>query len=487
MDFETTNLIPIPLPTEVPKPPALDKLPTDILHSATVEMLIQQNEDLSARLKVNIRRNSLQEQNILKMQKTFHTLSQKNESLKAQMEIVLEKEMIWKTQKKSQHRQMETIEREKQLLELRYNELYTASQFRQKELQDNVSEKNEKVKSLTLKLSRLKRLKERGKDKVRELLLSTADFVTKDDSERRRLQGQNSLYAKNIDQVRERYEEREKFLREKISELSELSKTHLRQLEGKIKDRETQIEIRDKKIHSMENAFQETLTQEIQLERHRQRELEVRIEDLESQLKIQANNRHQIERLSEELANLQNSKIEASRDQNIEIQNLESEREALKVENEKVKKQFHELSTQSFETQKALEACEKKLIQLSEDNQALTKETESLKTLWFDLQEDYEKEQLKTQSLKTLNKTLSQKNHDTMAHKAIEKSHSRSESPTKDIMETVTIEGTLPPPTTRDSQATPNIHHVKSSVDDRIANLYASEYETMKPKNSLDL
>ena len=94
MDLKPTRLIPIPLPTEIPEPPSLDKLPLDVVHSATVEMLLQQNEDLSARLKVNIRRNSTQEQDILKLRREIHLLDQKIESLKAQNEIVKEKETI---------------------------------------------------------------------------------------------------------------------------------------------------------------------------------------------------------------------------------------------------------------------------------------------------------------------------------------------------------------------------------------------------------
>lgn len=99
MSQKDIKLIPIPLPTEIPAPPSLENLPLDVIHSATVEMLLQQNDDLSSRLKVNIRRNSQQEQQILELKKQIHHLEQSNENLKAQNAIVKEKESIWTRQK----------------------------------------------------------------------------------------------------------------------------------------------------------------------------------------------------------------------------------------------------------------------------------------------------------------------------------------------------------------------------------------------------
>src|SRR4051812_21731739 len=72
--MDTQEYIPVPLPTQVPTPPNLSQLPSEVLHSGTVETLIAHNEDLIARLKVNLRRNALLEQQILGLEKQINEL-----------------------------------------------------------------------------------------------------------------------------------------------------------------------------------------------------------------------------------------------------------------------------------------------------------------------------------------------------------------------------------------------------------------------------
>ncbi len=81
----------IPLPLDIPPPPNLSSLPAHILHSGTVETLIGQNEDLMARLKVNIRRNSILEQQIMEQDRLHARLKHEHASLVAQYQILEEK------------------------------------------------------------------------------------------------------------------------------------------------------------------------------------------------------------------------------------------------------------------------------------------------------------------------------------------------------------------------------------------------------------
>ncbi len=91
-----TVAIPTPLPTEVPPPPDLSRLPSHILHSGTVETLIGHNEDLTARLMVNIRRNSVLESQVIEQERLNDELMRVNGSIMAQLEILQEKDKIWK-------------------------------------------------------------------------------------------------------------------------------------------------------------------------------------------------------------------------------------------------------------------------------------------------------------------------------------------------------------------------------------------------------
>lgn len=86
----------VPLPNEIPPPPDLSSLPTHILHSGTMETLIGLNEDLMARLKVNIRRNGVLEQQLIEQERTNSELTRVNSRLSSQLQVLREKEQVWR-------------------------------------------------------------------------------------------------------------------------------------------------------------------------------------------------------------------------------------------------------------------------------------------------------------------------------------------------------------------------------------------------------
>ena len=91
-DSETTDFVPVPLPFQVPEPPDLSKLPLSVIHSATVETLISQTEDLSARLKVQIRRNAVLERRALELEEQAKIQDKKIHGLEQQNEVLNEKD-----------------------------------------------------------------------------------------------------------------------------------------------------------------------------------------------------------------------------------------------------------------------------------------------------------------------------------------------------------------------------------------------------------
>lgn len=86
----------VPLPNEIPPPPDLSSIPVHILHSGTMETLIGLNEDLMARLKVNVRRNGVLEQQLLEHERTNTELTRVNGRLSSQLQILREKEQTWR-------------------------------------------------------------------------------------------------------------------------------------------------------------------------------------------------------------------------------------------------------------------------------------------------------------------------------------------------------------------------------------------------------
>lgn len=101
MEGGVTHLKTVPTPVEIPEPPDLSHLPAPILHSGTVETLIGHNEDLTARLMVNIRRNGVLEGQIIEHERINRELASSNQAMLTQIEVFKEKQRI-ATEKASQ-------------------------------------------------------------------------------------------------------------------------------------------------------------------------------------------------------------------------------------------------------------------------------------------------------------------------------------------------------------------------------------------------
>lgn len=91
----------IPLPNEIPLPPKLADVPSRVLHSATVETLIQHNDDLQSRLKVHLRRGAELESRILELEDRLNEVSHQRDSVFAQIEVLREKDRS--SHERSQH------------------------------------------------------------------------------------------------------------------------------------------------------------------------------------------------------------------------------------------------------------------------------------------------------------------------------------------------------------------------------------------------
>ncbi len=115
-DRDQHSPLPIPLPTELPAAPDLSRLPAHILHSGTVETLIGQNDDLMARLKVNIRRNSVLEQQIMEHERVGGELMRANQSLMSQLQILQEKDKLLREKTARAENQQDDLKEEITLL-----------------------------------------------------------------------------------------------------------------------------------------------------------------------------------------------------------------------------------------------------------------------------------------------------------------------------------------------------------------------------------
>jgi chromosome segregation ATPase len=114
------SAVPVPLPTDIPPPPDLSHLPSHILHSGSVETLIGQNEDLFARLKVNIRRNSVLEGQIMELERSAGELMRANQSLLSQLQVLQEKDHLWRDKTVRAENNQSSLKDELELLKTRF-------------------------------------------------------------------------------------------------------------------------------------------------------------------------------------------------------------------------------------------------------------------------------------------------------------------------------------------------------------------------------
>lgn len=82
----------VSLPHQIPPAPKLENLPTRVLHTATVETLIDYSEDLASRLKVHLRRGGQLEQQIIDLENQILDSERMRAALQAQVEILREKD-----------------------------------------------------------------------------------------------------------------------------------------------------------------------------------------------------------------------------------------------------------------------------------------------------------------------------------------------------------------------------------------------------------
>ncbi len=82
----------VPLPHQIPPAPKLENLPARVLHTATIETLIDYSEDLASRLKVHLRRGGQLEQQIIDLENQITDSERMRAALQAQIEILREKD-----------------------------------------------------------------------------------------------------------------------------------------------------------------------------------------------------------------------------------------------------------------------------------------------------------------------------------------------------------------------------------------------------------
>lgn len=349
----------IPIPIEVPPPPNLASLPPRILHSGTVETLIGQNEDLMARLKVNLRRNATLEQQILVLESELQQTRHENSSLQDQYFIVQEKDRIYKAKNFELESQFESQKAEIELLRTKLEEITYSTQA--------------KIKVLETYMRRVRRWARPSMDKLRAR------------SERERLRTIELVH--HIDQLRRDLAERDVDvgdLRRRIEELSHFERERERQFQ---QDQARLVDSYECKLRDQADLLQK-LENDVRYFKERSSRLDVAT-------------REQVE--SENKAILyarKNSELEHRL--NTDIHQFQEQAAAYRGE---AKALAAALETMRAEMQHSRHERER----LESENARMSDQLESLQALWAESRRDSEMLELRMEALNKINQELSRK------------------------------------------------------------------------------
>ncbi len=348
----------VPIPIEVPPPPNLASLPQRILHSGTVETLIGQNEDLMARLKVNLRRNASLEQRILELEKELSETRHENASLQDQYFIVQEKDRVYKAKAFEFESQYEGQKAEIEFLRTKLDEIAATTRS--------------KIKVLETYMRRVRRWARPSMDRLRGRL------------EREKLRAIE--FAHHIERLREEVAERDVEIGDLKRRLADLSR-YEREREGRFQQDQARL------VDSYEGKLRERLEQVAKLENDVKyfKERSSRVEDA-TRSQIEAENKAILyarknadleRRLNTEVHQLQEqaatyrgeakslaSELETAR---VEMRRAHEEREGLEAENARMADQLESLQTLWGESRRQIESLDLRLEALNKINQELAK------------------------------------------------------------------------------------------------------------------
>lgn len=336
----------IPLPDELPPPPATNHLPKDILKSATVENLISQNEDLMARLKVALRRLNVIETENAKLRRTAEESVKRAAVVEDQALVLREKDQVWKEK-------VSGIERNGEVLK------------------EKVRVLGEKLQAAVAELEKAREFKEHIRTEVKPHMIELREYARGLEEKIAALEGD---LGRREGQVRD--------LREQIIEVTKNSRF--------------QIETAESRVHELISSYEATIHSQREELEHSRRAMQ----DLE----IKATKLPRVEQRCDELENeiieLRRNKEELSVRFETECRRLSERAESMAGENGRLKMENEDLSAKVMSDYDRLRELEKQVL----DQQS---QMESLRYLYTSRTEENEKLKLSLAALDRLNVDLS--------------------------------------------------------------------------------
>ena len=401
--WEEVDISKVPIPTHLPARPDPSLLPEKTQRSGAIEALIQQNEDLMARLSVAIRRSALAEDKIGKYESAIQQLKDRNETLADQLLIYKEKDRLqensWQKYKKEISQHKENIS----LLELQYAEYFATSKEKQRSLTaslDQLSCRLNRHLRYRTQIQRVSRqMRKKLNTQIDHLNCENKQLVEKLQQEEARLHELRGKLSETIDHVQRQHQEAEANQRQ----LVENYEKQLMELKNKLKENQNLVGELKGKVEDFEKLYGEKVILQNQLV-----SLQRSTEEKEKQFS------QEVYRLQVDLTNFRRE----AKEKTLEVDRLTQENTGKTSELEK----------------------------LGQIKERLEDQVESLQCLWRDTNNQLEIQSEKNNALQKLNQQLStslngQRKEVETLRKQMDSSQFRAKNKIKDLQGQVKVLG----------------------------------------------
>ena len=363
-NWEEEDVSRVALPTQLPALLDLSPLPEKVQRSGAIEALIQQNEDLMARLSVAIRRSALVEDKIGKYESTIQQLKDRNEVLADQLLVYREKDRLQENSHKKYEKKIHQYKENLSLLEVQYAEYFATSKERQRSLTASVDQ-------LSRRLGRHLRYRAQIQRTSRQM--------------RKRLKAQIAhLNCEN------------KRLEEKLQQ----EDIHLQELRGKLSKTVDHIQRQAQEAEANQRQLVEDYEKQFTKLKLDLKEKQALVEELEGKVE-------DFEKLHGEKVFLQNQLVALQRLTKEKEEKFNQETHRLQVDLVNFRREAKEktLEVDRLTQAKASETSE--LEALRQAKARLEDQVESLQCLWRDTNNQLEVQSKKNKALQKLNQQLS--------------------------------------------------------------------------------
>ncbi|MCB0391093.1 MAG: hypothetical protein KDD58_07375 [Bdellovibrionales bacterium] len=439
----------------MPTPNDFSQWPLEVARSKAVEALIQQNDDLMARLSVQLRRISALEDELTMSRQNGERITQQYENLKDQLLILKQKAQALANRKdnseiivKAANDKVRHLEEELRISEIRYTELYQSYESKQEQLLKRIDQHARRVRryviyrerilkaSNNLRAQHLKQiedLKQRSLTAEHNLSQELRDLkeklTTEHQNEFEKFKSENEKIQQKL--VKDKLESENNFL-DKINQLEDSNNSLTKQLqhaENTLKELRVKLADSTEFIQNSTKSHKEQLDKlaaDHQIHIHRinnenEKDVkELRSQQQEKQEKLVA----EIEKLQRENQKLFDKCIELEKvyEENVQLQNkivfVERHRDEQKNkfhdEIELLQRNLSHYRADSKSKSSELETVKSHLSdtetinqQLKEDKLKLEDQVEGIQSLWRETQKEVETLKEKNASLQKLNQQLS--------------------------------------------------------------------------------